>query len=230
MYLLNKASNVGRGGSSGSTGSNPFGDVQPMVLLVVAVVALIIAIVLLVTVVERKKAFRGRFLNWLREYLNFRSILISGIIKFVYLFLATFLTIMSIVVMCSGRDDMVLPMIGIGLAILVFGNVFLRIMLEMSMALIVVWENTSDIRGVIVRKDETPEQKTPKEPREKKEEEVAEPVAETVVVEQQQVEVTQPGEEAQSAEVAQVAEVVQPEATASETAQPEVPQDHSVAV
>ena len=225
MYLLNKASNIGRGGSSGSTGSNPFGDVQPMVLLVVAVVALIIAIVLLVTVVERKKAFKGRFMNWLREYLNFRSILISGIIKFVYLFLAVFLTLFSIVIMFLGRDEMVLPMIGIGFAILVFGNVFLRIMLEMSMALIVVWENTSDIRGVIVRKDETPAQKMPKEPKEKKEEEAVEPVAETVVVEQQQVEAAQSGEKVQSAEAAQVAEVAQPEAATSEMVQPEVPQN-----
>lgn len=169
------------GGSSRSYNSNPLSNINGGVVGVAAIVSFIIAIIVFVTIVEKKKAPRGKFLRWLREYLNFRSILIAGIIKFVYIFSAVLLTIMSVVVMCQGRDEMVLPMIGIGLAILVFGNIFLRIMMEMTMAIISMWENTSDIRGVLVKEEEKPEEKEPKKPEPEPEPKPApepEPVAE----------------------------------------------------
>ena len=203
MYLMNESRSVGGYGGSGTTTSSPVGDLNPGVIAVVAIVAFIIAIVLLVTIVEKKKAPRNRFLKWLREYLNFRSILISGLIKFVYLFLSVFLTIISIVVMCLGRDEMVLPMIGIGFAILIFGNVFLRIMTEMTMSWIVIWENTSDIRGVLVKTEEMPEEKKPKAPKEEKKVEEA-PKTEEVKAEQQP-------------------EIIQSEAPQPEVSQPETP-------
>jgi len=192
MYTARSMSSSSRGMSVGS--SSPFGEINGGVVAVVAIVALIITIVVFVLIVERKKAPRGKFTRWLREFLNFRSILISGIIKFVYLFLATLLTIMSFVVMFQGRDEMILPAIGIGLAMLVFGNVFLRILMEMSMIMIGLWENTNDMRAVIVKDEEKPEEKKPKglkeprEPRESKpevkpEEKKPEIIAESEVVE-----------------------------------------------
>ena len=96
--------------------------------------------------------------------MNFRSIVIAGIIKFLYAFLATFLTIMSIVVMFQGKDDSVLTMIIAGLLIMIVGNVLLRVVMEMSMALIVVWGNTSDIRRVMMKEEEQPEEKSLGEP------------------------------------------------------------------
>ena len=138
-------------------------------------------------------------MKWLREYLNFRSILISGIIKFVYIFLAVLLTIMSVVVMCQGRDETILPMIGVGLAMMVFGNIFLRIMMELTMAIIMMWDNTSDIRGVLVKEEERTEDIEPKSPEvepvpvpeptqgAKVEEINTQPIAEETVVTEQQI-------------------------------------------
>lgn len=188
MYLMTESNKVS--GYDGLTiSSNPFAEINPIVVVVVGIIAFIVAIVLLAAIVERKKAPRNKFLRWLREYLNFRSILISGIIKFVYLFLAVFLTIMSVVIMCMGKDETVLPMIGIGFALMIFGNVGLRILMEMTMAVIVIWENTSDIRSVMVRNEEIPEEKKPKEPKELKEEKVeAELLAEKVVTEKPVIE------------------------------------------
>ena len=153
---VSQAESLGRMSSGGSTSlsSDPFSNIQPTILLVAAVIALIAAILLFVLIVERKKPFKGKFANWLREYLNFRSILIAGIMKFSYLFLSVFLTVMSIVVMCSGKEETVLPMILAGLALLIFGNILLRITAEMTMAIIVMWENTSDIRLIMVKKEE----------------------------------------------------------------------------
>ena len=141
-----------------------FGNINGGVVGVAAIVSFIVAIIAFIFLVQKKKAPRGRFMKWLREYLNFRSILIAGIIKFLYIFLAVLLTIMSVVVMCQGRGDTVLVMILIGLAMMVFGNLFLRIMLELTMAIIMMWENTSDMRAVMVKEEEKPEEKEPKKP------------------------------------------------------------------
>lgn len=158
-----------------TSGSGPFDEdfmVNPGVVIAVLLISLIVTIVVFVALVERKKAPRSSFLRWLREYLNFRSILIAGIIKFVYLFLATLLTLMGIVVMFMGKGDAVLAAVLAGFAMIIFGNIGLRLILEMTMITIGLWENTSDIRAVLVKDEEAPEEKAPKMPKEKKEEKV----------------------------------------------------------
>ncbi|MBR2641389.1 DUF4282 domain-containing protein [Candidatus Saccharibacteria bacterium] len=159
MFLLeNKSATNSAGGGYGSSFSGGIvgssGGIQPAVLLTVGAIALITAIVVFFFVVQRKKSFKGRFANWIKEFLNFRSILVAGIIKVLYIFFAVFLTIMSFIIMFQGKDDEVLPMILTGLASLIIGNILLRVMLELTMALIVVWENTSDIRLLLVKRDE----------------------------------------------------------------------------
>ena len=169
--------------------SNPFGfmnDMNAGVVIAVPIISLIITILVFVLVVEKKKAPRNGFVRWLREFLNFRSILISGIIKFVYLFLAVALTISSFVVMAQGGSDSVLEAILAGLAMLIFGNILLRIMMEMTMIMIGLWKNTSDMRAVIVRDDERSEEKKPEEkaPQETEEPKVPETPLESQIVEE----------------------------------------------
>ena len=172
--------------SGGLTGSG--GGIQPEILLAVGVVALITAILVFIFVIQRKKSFKGKFANWVKEFLNFRSILVAGIIKIIYVFLAVFLTIMSIIVMFQGKGDEVLPMVLTGLVSLILGNVLLRVILELTMALIVVWENTSDIRLLLVKRDELlrgEDKKQPEGPINKKQPEVKEPAMKTPVEPQQ---------------------------------------------
>lgn len=171
------------------------GDVNVGMVIGIPVISLIITILVFIFVVEKKKAPKSGFIKWLREYLNFRSILISGIIKFVYLFLAVLLTICSFVVMTQGGSDRTLEAILLGLVILVFGNILLRILMELIMIMIGLWKNTSDMRAVMVRDDERPEEKKPKEkepkekePEVKEPEQVEEPEAPEVPQEPQVVE------------------------------------------
>ena len=174
MESLRSGSSVISGRSSGGMGSlMPFENIPVGVMIAIVAISFIVALVVFVLLVERKKAPRSKFLSWLREYLNFRSILISGLIKFTYLFLAIILTAFGIVIMCSGRDEMVLPMLGVGFAVVVFGNIILRLLLELTMMIIGMWENTSDMRAVLVRNDEKPVEKAPKKPVEKPVEEPA---------------------------------------------------------
>ena len=136
-------------------------------IFAVPIISLIITILVFVLLVQKKKAPKSRFLKWLREFLNFRSILIAGLIKFFYLFLATLLTIGGFVMMFMGKDDMVVPMILIGLAIVVFGNIILRLIMEGMMIMIGLWENTNDMRAVMVKDEEAPEEEPVDKPEEK---------------------------------------------------------------
>ncbi|MBQ3353048.1 DUF4282 domain-containing protein [Candidatus Saccharibacteria bacterium] len=142
------------GFSSGSVSSEPFNDLNPGIIIALVVVAFLITVIVFVLLVKRKKPIKGRFLHWLREFLNFRSLLIAGLIKFAYLFLTISLTITGIVLMCLGRDDTVLPMILSGLAVIILGNIVLRLMMEGMMIMIGMWENTSDMRAVMVKNEE----------------------------------------------------------------------------
>lgn len=186
MHLLQKESVSSVSGfdtvfSGGLVGSG--GGIQPGVLLAVAIIALITAILVFIFVIQRKKSFKGRFANWIKEYLNFRSILVAGIIKILYVFLAVFLTIMSIILMFQGEGDEVLPMVLTGLASLILGNILLRVMLELTMALIVVWENTSDIRLLLVKRDELLKGKDNKLPETKEPIDEAQPEAKESAIE-----------------------------------------------
>ena len=51
----------------------------------------------------------------------------------------------------------VLAVVLVGICTIIFGNILLRLGFEMTMMIIGIWENTRDIRGSLVRKDERPE-------------------------------------------------------------------------
>ena len=146
-----------------------------MGLLAVAGVSLLIAIVVFFAFIIRKKAPRGKFLRKIKEFLNFRKVWIAGILKFIYLFLALTLTIGCITLMFFGGAN-ALKMIILCLFMLVFGNVSLRIGFEMTMIFIGLWNNTNDIRAVLVKDEEEPEKKVeePEEEIEEVEEEIEE--------------------------------------------------------
>ena len=127
--------------------------------VVIGCVSLVISLIVFFAFIMRKKSPRGAFLRRVKEFLNFRKVWIAGIIKFVYLFLALSLTIGCIVLMFFGGANE-LKMILLCLFMLVFGNVSLRIGFEMTMILIGLWENTNDMRAVLVKKEEEPEEES----------------------------------------------------------------------
>lgn len=124
---------------------------------IAALISLIIALVAFFTITMKKKAPKGKFMNYLREFLNFRRVWVASILKFIYLFFATLLTIGSIVMMFFGGEH-VAQMIIICLLVLVFGNVLLRVGFEMTMITIGLWENTNDMRAILVNDKEAPDE------------------------------------------------------------------------
>lgn len=129
---------------------------------VAGLVSLVVALVVFFAIVMKKKSPRGKFSKYLREFLNFRKVWVASILKFVYVFMALFLTLGCIVMMFFGGNYAV-QMILICLFTMVFGNIFLRVMFEMMMITIGLWENTRDIRGVLVKNEEAPEEEEEKD-------------------------------------------------------------------
>ena len=106
-------------------------------LIFCVVISLVIAAAVFFVIVKSSRTPRGRFLNWLKEYLNFRSILIENILKFLYLFFAVYITIYSF----GFISESVLSFFGI----LILGNIGLRLLFEFGLMFIIMWKNTSDI-------------------------------------------------------------------------------------
>ncbi len=105
------------------------------------IIALILAIIggILVYFVFLKpeKPVEGKFLNWLREFLNFNEMVIETILKVTYLILAIFITLASFNLISTSFVSFLLT--------LTLGNVLLRVIYEASLILIMIWKNTTDI-------------------------------------------------------------------------------------
>ena len=106
-----------------------------------SIVALVLAIVgaflIYFLFVKSDKKLNGKFLVWLKEFLDFQKMLIEPILKISYIFLALLITLESF------------AMIGFSfvgfLLMLIFGNIFVRVLYEVGMITIGIWKNTQEI-------------------------------------------------------------------------------------
>ena len=111
-------------------------------VLIAAVLALVGGIVLYFTFL--KKSNRGKytgFLGWLYEFCHFRKLTIETILKITYLIGAIFITLASFALI--GQNFLAF------LIMLIFGNLFLRIMYEFTMITIGIWRNTKEINNTL---------------------------------------------------------------------------------
>ncbi len=101
------------------------------------VLALIGGIVVYYLFLKPNKKVENKFLNWLKDFLNFKKMLIEEILKVTYVILTIFITLFSF------------NLIGINflsfILVLVLGNVAIRLIYEGSLMLIMIWRNTADI-------------------------------------------------------------------------------------
>lgn len=128
------------------------GDFLTPASIITGVIALVLALVIFFGLVVRKKDPNSGVAKWWKDFLNFRKIWIAGLMKFVYL-LSALLTIGAGIVMIIygfwwGKEQGIMLLVGLGIIIL--GNIVLRLSFEMTMLMVGLWENTSDIRGAIV--------------------------------------------------------------------------------
>lgn len=131
--------------------ADTFLTVAPIVTIILS---LLISLFVFFGVVLRKKELKSGFMRWLKEFLNFRKMWVVGILKYVYILVACITTIGGIAVMFYGGSEPWL-MVLVGLGTVIFGNIGLRLGFELTMITIGLWENTRDIRDVVVEKKST---------------------------------------------------------------------------
>jgi len=78
------------------------------------------------------------FLGWMYEFLHFKTLVIEMLLKILYLIVAIYITLMSLVTLFSGNFWGFLLLLAVG-------NLAARIGFEFSLILINIFHNTTDI-------------------------------------------------------------------------------------
>lgn len=105
--------------------------------IVAVILAVVGAFLVYFLFVKSNKKFDGKFLNWLKEFLDFQKMLIEPILKISYIFFALLITLESFALISSSFVGFLLT--------LVFGNIFVRVLYEVGMITISIWKNTQEI-------------------------------------------------------------------------------------
>ena len=106
-------------------------------LVVSLVLALVGAFLVYFMFVKTDKKPVNKFLEWLKGFLDFQTMLIEAIAKISYIFVALFITLTSFALI--GKSFVLF------LITLVMGNVTTRVAYEGIMILISIWKNTKEI-------------------------------------------------------------------------------------
>ena len=131
MYAYPSSSLV-RSASAASTSNS---SVVAIVALVCAIVGSILVFVLFLRK-ENETKYTG-FVKWLYDYLQFNKLTIDIILRFTYLFLAIFITVMSFGLISSSFLGFLLT--------LILGNLVLRVVYEFSMLVILIHRNVREL-------------------------------------------------------------------------------------
>ena len=109
-------------------------EVWSIVSLILAIIGAILAYFMFV---KPDKKYPSKFVNWLRSFLNFNEMLIEPILKVTYIFFALFITLGSFSLISFSFVSF--------LAVLLLGNLFIRVVYEASMMMVGIWKNTKEI-------------------------------------------------------------------------------------
>ena len=120
------------------SGLNTEGVVGSAVWTIVAfILAIVGAFVVYFLFVRPDKKYDNKFLMWLREFLDFQSMLIEPILKISYLFTALFITLGSFALISVSFLSFLLTLVG--------GNIIARVSYEAAMLLLGIWKNTTEM-------------------------------------------------------------------------------------
>ncbi len=110
-------------------------------MIVSIVVAIIGGVVAYFTFIKpelkEKDGKVNKYLLWLKDFFSFKTMLIEDLLKVLYLILAIYITFISFTYIRYSFLAFV--------AVLILGNLILRLIFEGSLVLIMIWKNTNDI-------------------------------------------------------------------------------------
>lgn len=106
-------------------------------IIVSFVLALIGAICGYFLFIKPDKKYPNKFLNWFRDFLNFKTMCIEDLLKMFYAFALIFITLSSFAYISYSFLTFFLT--------LTLGNLIVRVIYEASIIIIMIWKNTNDI-------------------------------------------------------------------------------------
>ena len=115
--------------------------------ILIFILAIAGGICLYIFVILPKKEIKNKFLNWMKQFLNFDQMLLEVILKVMYIISALFITVWPIALIFTSAVGIFAAMLTI-----VVGNVILRVSYEFMLILIMTWKNTSEINKKLKEK------------------------------------------------------------------------------
>ena len=86
---------------------------------------------------KNEKQTNNKYLDWLKEFFNFKKMLIEDLFKILYVVLTIFITLYSFVLIGSNFLGFIL--------VLTVGNLVLRLSFESILIMIMIWKNTTEM-------------------------------------------------------------------------------------
>lgn len=105
--------------------------------IIAAVLAVVGGFLVYYLFIKPNKKMPNKFLTWLKDFSDFKTMVIEPILKISYLMLAIFITLNSFSLISVSFLAFILT--------LVFSNLILRIIYESTLILLMIWKNTSEI-------------------------------------------------------------------------------------
>ena len=131
-YNYNDLENMLGGVSNQSSGAASW----TVIAFILAIVGGILAYFLFV---KQDKKLDNKFLVWLKNFLEFKEILIEPILKVTYIIFAIYITLTSFNLIGTSFVAF--------LATLLLGNVLLRVFYESLLMFVMIWKNTKEINS-----------------------------------------------------------------------------------
>lgn len=108
-------------------------------LLISLVVAIIGGVLVYTLFVKDKKKVNNKYLSWLRDFLDYKKMIIEDLLKVLYIISAIYITLSSFAYIGSDFLSFILT--------LVFGNLICRLAFEGCLVIIMIWKNTNQINS-----------------------------------------------------------------------------------
>ena len=111
-----------------------FAGVWGIVSLILAIIGGILVYYLFV---KNKKETKNKYIDLLKDFLDFKKMLIEDLLKIVYIAVAIFITLFSFELISESFISFVL--------FLVLGNIIARFIFEELLVIIMIWKNTNEL-------------------------------------------------------------------------------------
>lgn len=135
LQMLNSLNSTSSGSSAYATAQGV--GIWGIISLILAIVGGILVYFLFI---KSKNPVKGKFANWLKDFLSFKIMWIEAIIKVAYYIATIFIILISFSYLALGGSGFLLFLLT-----LILGPIIIRLIYEAGIMFIMIWRNTKEI-------------------------------------------------------------------------------------